>query len=308
MVTDLDPDPSLPPGLPAYLLRYPNPWGLEHRREKGLKELQSVVDRCRFGYIGLRLDELLEIVRRLDEQPTGTATMLVDDLVDRIGAMTTGEVEQLVDVLLELHRRQMPGWCRLHLDRGLQRMLFLLHVPKAHDLAYECARSERSHRRWAAYKFYGEHGLDDQARCLLAEHVAAGTIEQPSNAAYSFYPGALVARDRSLVNRLGLVAVLAVAPTTQHRKEAIEAAMTELAPTVIATICEDYPQELVWAVRAQDRTDYLPIIMDMVDDYRDDPYLLHRVVECITRIGRPDELDYAVHVASMTLDSSAAAR
>ena len=46
--------------------------------------------------------------------------------------------------------------------------------------------------------------------------------------------------------------------------------------------------------------------MDMVDDYRDDPYLLHRVVECITRIGGPAEIDYAVHVASKVLESATA--
>ncbi|GAA3348902.1 hypothetical protein GCM10020358_69120 [Amorphoplanes nipponensis] len=303
-MTELASDPA-GPALPAYLLRYPNPWGLEHRREKGLEELRYVVARCRFGYIGLRLDEVLEIVRRLDEQPAGTASLLVDDLIDRIGAMTIDEVEQLVDVLLDLHRRDMPGWCRLDLDRGLQRLLFLLRVPKAHDLAYECARSERTYRRWAAYKFYGEHGLDERARRLLAGQVAAGTIEQPSSAAYSYYPGALVARDQTLVNRLGLAAVLAVAPTTQQRKEAIEFAMAQLAPETVAGICEDYPQELVWAVRSQGRTDYLPIIMDMVDDYRDDPYLLHRVVECLTRIGGTAEIDYAVHVASKVLESAA---
>jgi hypothetical protein len=68
--------------------------------------------------IGLRLDEVLEIVRRLDEQPAGIASLLVDDLIDRLDAMTTGEVERLVEVLLDLHRRDMPRWCRLGL--GLQ--------------------------------------------------------------------------------------------------------------------------------------------------------------------------------------------
>jgi hypothetical protein len=108
------------------------------------------------------------------------------------------------------------------------------------------------------------------------------------------------------VNRLGLAAVLAVAPTTLQREEAIEFAMAQFAPETVAGICEDYPQELVWAVRSQGRTDYLPIIMDMDDDYRDDPYLRHRVVECLTRIGGPAEIDYAVAVASKVLESTAA--
>jgi hypothetical protein len=185
--------------------------------------------------------------------------------------------------------------------------LFLLQVPSAHDLAFACVRSERTYRRWAAYKFYSEHGLDDQARRLLVAQVATGDLEVPPNAAYAYYPAALIAKDPALVNELGLATVLALGPTTQLRKLAIEVAMDALTPATVAAICEDYPQELVWAVRAQNRADYLQFIMDMVDDYRDDPYLLHRVVECIARIGGPDELEYALHVASTVLSSATSA-
>jgi hypothetical protein len=149
-----------------------------------------------------------------------------------------------------------------------------------------------------------ECGLDDQARRLLALQVAAGSLEEPSNASYAYYSGALIANDWAMVNELGLTAVLAVAPTTHLRKEAIEVAMSTSSPETVAAICEDYPKELVWAVRVQGRSDYLRIITDMVDDYRDDPYLLHWVVDCVAHIGGRAELEYALHVASTVLDSA----
>ena len=137
----------------------------------------------------------------------------------------------------------------------------------AHEVTYECARSERTYRRWARRTgSTASTGSTSGRDALLTGRVAAGTVEQPSRAAYSYYPGALVARERTLANRIGLAAVLAVAPTTQQRKEVIEVAIAQLAPDTIVGICEDYPQELVWAVRPQGRTDFLPIIMDMVDD------------------------------------------
>ncbi|WP_327643730.1 hypothetical protein [Micromonospora zamorensis] len=293
-----------PRDLPAYLRRYPNPWGLDHRREKGLKDLRATVARCRYGYAGFSFDGLLDAVRRLDEQRRDAATVLVGEFIDRLATLASDDIERLVDALYDVHQRKVPGWCRLEIDHALQRMLFLLTVPGAHDLAFACVCSERTLRRWAAYKFYSENGLDDQARRLLALRATEGYLEEPANAPHTYYPGALIAKDRTLVKELGLAAVLAVAPTTQLRKEAIEAAMPTLSPATVAAICEDYPQELVWAVRVQGRSDYLRIIMDMVDDYRDDPYLLHRVVDCIARIGGPAELEYALHVASMVLDSA----
>lgn len=288
-VTNFD---AQPPDIPAYLRRYPNPWGLTHRRKKGLENLSVAVARYRYGYAGLSFDELLEAGSRLIEQPPGGASILVGEIIGRLDALGRDDVERLVDLLRDIHQRDMPRRGRLLVDHALQRLLFLLDVPAAHDLAFACVRSERTLRRRAAYKFYDKHGLDEQARRLLALQLAAGSLEEPKP----------VVKDRPLVNELGLASVLTIAPTTQLRKEAIEVVMPNLPPETVARICEDYPQELVWAVFDQRRSDYLQIIMDMVDDYRDDPYLLHRVVDCIARIGSRAEMEYALHVASTILD------
>lgn len=81
--------------------------------------------------------------------------------------------------------------------------------------------------------------------------------------------------------------------------------MATSSPDVVATICEDYPQELVWAVVEQQRSDYLPVILDMVDDYRDDPYLLRWIVDGIARLGTASDLEYALYVAATALRSDA---
>ncbi|WP_435585847.1 hypothetical protein [Micromonospora aurantiaca (nom. illeg.)] len=290
-----------PVALPPYLLRYPNPWGLEHRREKGLKNLRAAVARYRDGYGGLSFDELLEALRQFDDRPAGM-TLLVDEVIVRLNGRTTDDTERIIDVLYGLHRRSMPRWRRLQVDHALQRVLFLLQGRGDYDLAFACLSSERSLRRWAAYKFYGVRGLDDQARSLLALRVVQGEIEEPQSASLAFYPGTLIAKDAVLVGDLGLAAVLKVAPTTEMRKVAIGFAMAAESPATVAAICEDYPQELVWAVQDYDRSDFLPFIMDMVDDYRDDPYLLHYLVRCVACIGGRDELKYALFVASAVLD------
>jgi hypothetical protein len=279
--------------LPPYLLRYPHWGGLEHRWQKGRENLQAAVARHRFGYASLSFNELLEAVNRLDHQPPGGASVLVGEIIDRLHTLVLDDVERLVGALFDIQERDLPRRSRLLVDHAMQRLLFLLDAPGTHDLAFACACSDRALRRQAAYKFYAQHGLDEQARRLLVLQFSTGSLEEPK----------LIAKDSALVHELGLAAVLVIEPTTHLRKEAIETAMATLAPEVVAVICEDYPQELMWAVFDQRRSDYVEIILGMVDDYRDDPYLLHRVIDCIGRIGGPAELEYALHIAATTIDS-----
>ncbi|MDG4790237.1 hypothetical protein O7626_30675 [Micromonospora sp. WMMD1102] len=291
-----------PRDLPPYLLRYPNPWGLGHRRKKGLENLRAAVTRYRNGYGGMSFEGLLGALLRFEERSDTDTTLLVDEIVVRLSGSTAEAAEQLAGVLHELHRRSMPRRRCLQFDRALQRVLFLLRGTASYDLAFACLRSERSLRRWAAYKFYGIRGLDDQARSVLAFQAIRGEIEEPGTASVRFYPGSLIAKDAALVANLDLAVVLKVAPTTEMRKIAIEFAMSSESPATVAAKCEDYPQELVWAVQDGCRSEFLPFIMDMIDDYRDDPYLLHYLLRCVACIGCRDDLEYALHVASAVID------
>lgn len=70
-----------------------------------------------------------------------------------------------------------------------------------------------------------------------------------------------MATDAALVAAVGLARVLTLAPSTYYRKRAIELAMGSLPSAELLTICHDYPQELVWAVYDQRRTDYLDTLL-----------------------------------------------
>jgi hypothetical protein len=59
----------------------------------------------------------------------------------------------------------------------------------------------------------------------------------------------------------------------------------------------------VWAVYDQRRADYLPVMMQMLDQYRDDAYLLNRVVGCIGRTGGQGEIERAMAGAHRLLEA-----
>jgi hypothetical protein len=267
-------------------------YALDGRRAQGIANLRSTAARVAYG--GLTVDELFDALDRLDERTTTSASTLVGEVVDRLECFSPADLERLVDVLCELHVREMPPMGCLTVDRALQRLLFQFCAPNSHDLAGRCLRSRRTIRRRAAYKFYRHHGLDQVARRVLARQFADNALEAPD----------LVAVDSALVGELGPARVLEAAPTTYFRKRAIEAAMESMPPDKIAAICEDYPQELVWAVHDQRRAEYLPLVVGMLDDYRHDAYLLDRVVGCIARIGGRQEVEHALDVASMLLDDT----
>ncbi len=70
----------------------PITWELSHRHEKGLENLTATVYRCSFGYAGLSCDEALEQLRRIDEQPHGGASILVDEVIGRLDTLTPDDV------------------------------------------------------------------------------------------------------------------------------------------------------------------------------------------------------------------------
>lgn len=285
---------SLPPYLRRYLatwlptigdeeswLNYPHSsrdefvrFSLSQRRERGLTYLALTLRDIRFA----ALDER-EVIDLLAEVPgVGSTSVLVTELVRRLPDMTEDSKSYLATVLSSMAAvTQEAADKRTATDRALMRLLYRMDCDAAFRPAAVCARSERKIRREASYRFYLKYGLDETAREILAAQVWQDSERYRRT----------ITTDVGIVRKLGLANVLLMAPTSYWRMRAISCALQGDDDAEVVAICGDYPLELIWAINAGCIKRLLPKVLELLDRYAADPYLLNRILQCIAVLGDP---------------------
>jgi hypothetical protein len=71
------------------------------------------------------------------------------------------------------------------------------------------------------------------------------------------------------------------------------------------SLAEDYPQELVWAVREQRRSELAGDVLSVLLTHQDDPYLMNRIIQCLAELGDATALEEGRKVASRLLSQAA---
>jgi hypothetical protein len=69
----------------------------------------------------------------------------------------------------------------------------------------------------------------------------------------------------------------------------------------VLEICEDYPQELVWAINEAKITSLGPHVVSLLERYKNDAYLLNRMVQCLMRLGDTDAIALSMRRAAELL-------
>lgn len=302
---------SLPPYLRRYLttwlptlgdeeswLNYPGPsrdewiqFSLDQRRGRGLKYLALTMHDIRFA----ALDER-EVIDLLAEIPgDGSTSVLVTELVRRLPDMADDSKSYLATVLSSMaEATQEAADRRTAADRALMRLLYRMDCDAAFQPAAVCARSERKIRREASYRFYLRYGLNETAREILAERVWQDSERYRRT----------IATDVGIVRKLGLANVLLMAPSSYWRMRAISCALQGDDDAEVLAICEDYPLELIWAVNAGCIKRLLPQVLELLDRYAADAYLLNRILQCLAVLGDPAGLALGMERAAETLEAA----
>jgi hypothetical protein len=159
-------------------------------------------------------------------------------------------------------------------------------------MAIACLRSDRRHRRWAAWKYYRRYGVDDESCDLLA-------AEFPVEAHVEFRK--LVANDTALVSRLGADSVAEVAPDRYWRSRVVEAVLPGHGH-VVDQLRDAYPAEWLWAVSRLGDETYLPSVLALLRQHPDDADLVNRVLLCVASLGNTPAIDEAIAAAGRILD------
>jgi hypothetical protein len=309
------PEPGLYESLPPYLRRYLTTWlpslgdeecwlnytgpsrdewirsSLDRRQKGGLNYLALTMRDIRFA----ALDER-EVIDLLAEIPSVESTsVLVTELVRRLPDMAEDSKSYLATVLSSMAEvTQDAADKRTAADRALMRLLYRMDCDAAFQPAAVCARSERKIRREASYRFYLKYGLDETAREILAEQVWQDSERYRRT----------ITTDIGIVRKLGLANVLLMAPTSYWRMRAIGCALQGDDDAEVLATCEDYPLELTWAVNVGCIKRLLPEVLELLDRYAADPYLLNRVLQCLVVLGDPAGLALGMERAAKTMEAA----
>ncbi len=260
-------------------------FALEDRQARGLKYLTATMKDIRFA--GYSTPDLIDMLVRL---PTdGTTAVVIAELVRRVSDLDDISKSQLSEALGQLAADIQPqAPQRTVVDRAAMRLLYRIDNRQAFPAAAVCARSPRAIRREASYRFYMANGIDEAGREALAEKVWNTSTRYRQ----------VITTDSTVVKKMGLARVLDLAPSTYWRKVAIVRALDWNNCSDVLDICADYPLELIWAINENRLTDLLPHVMKLLEEYKNDAYLLNRILQCLARLGDENGLslgmeDYA---------------
>jgi len=300
--------------LPSYLKRYlttrysnlvasrDDPemvtWALEDRHRRGLVYLRETMEFV--THASLPTSDLIRRVPALPGDPT--ASLVVTEILNRVPRLTIREQDEVLTGLLNLlDDSQWLPTQRVIIDRALQRLLWHFRTVQAFALAARCVVSPRTIRRQAAYRFYLRHGLDDSARALLVQRFDEAA--QPSRQEDELYRQ-VITTDPTLVARRGVRRVLEVAPNAYWRRRVIEGVLGWDVEAAMS-LAEDYPQELVWAIREQRRSEMAGHVLNVLMTHQDDPYLMNRIIQCLAELGDAPALEVGRRVARRLLSQAA---
>lgn len=246
-------------------------WRRWNEEVKARRWLADNVRRARFRRLNDRA--LLEYLRELTEHDDRVA--LLDVLCDRVEKGSTRYqrlVGDIIESLAEVHPG--PGRDAVAVDHALQRLLHRLPQPFGGRVAAASLRSPRRRRKATAWKYYHRHGLDDVGRELLAsEFGVEDSVEYRK----------LLASDPELVRRLGVEAVLRVAPNRYWRTRAIEALLVDKGDA--RSLREAYPAEWLWAVARLNDREQLAQVLALLDGDDITVDIVNRVLLCVMNLG-----------------------
>lgn len=288
------------PRLPGYLQRYVTlRCGsiLDLVEDPASLIQEKLEERSRYGLA--RLGHLIEslayeesstgdLIRRLQSLPIGSADgYVVSTLVNWAERMSDEEKDGVIAALSGLFddAQREPKQRRI-VDYAVQQLLWLFDTESAFAFAAQCVTSRRATRRHAAYRFYLRHGLDDRARTILLKLVD-DTVHR-SHREVQMYRRA-VASDPNLVAQIGISTVLEAAESTYWRRRVIEGFLNTDPQTALA-LADEYPQEVVWAIRELRRTEFAPQVVRILLEHQHDPYLVNLFIECLVDLGDIDAL------------------
>jgi hypothetical protein len=243
---------------------------IEDRQKHGLKYLAMTMTD-----ISLAADSTADLINRLAALPTdGTGPVLASELIRRVTLMDASSQAQLVQALNKVAAGiQQQGSARIVGDRILMRMLYRLDFPEAFSVAATCAVSRRTTRREASYRFYLTHGIDDAGREIMLKETQITSIRYRK----------IIAKDRELTRALGLGRVLELATSTYWRMLAIRGVLSIDDVTDVARTCIDYPLELIWALNEERTEASLSCVLELLEKYKKDAYLLNRILQFLAR-------------------------
>jgi hypothetical protein len=230
------PDTGLYENMPPYLRRYLATWSpsiaagepwpdymlssqddyirdlLDVRQARGLKYLTMTLRDIR--YLSLAEQDVIDL---LAEVPGGGSTaVIVTELVRRLPEMTKESKSHLATVLGSIASgTQEVGEKRIAADRALMRLLYRMDCGAAFLPAAVCAKSDRSLRREASYRFYLKYGLNEAAREILTAFIWEDSERYRR----------VITTDVATVQELGLDNVLLLAPSSYWRMRAIACAL-----------------------------------------------------------------------------------
>lgn len=309
------PDTGLYANMPPYLRRYlatwdpsmgaDEPWPdymlssrddfirhlLDDRQARGLKYLTMTLRDVRFASLAER-----EVIDLLAEVPgDGSTAVIVTELVRRLPEMAEESKSHLAAVLASIaSATQEAGEKRIAADRALMRLLYRMDCDATFLPAAVCAKSDRVIRREASYRFYLKYGLDKVAREILAAHIWQDSERYRR----------VITTDVVTVRELGLDNVLLLAPSSYWRMHAIACALRTGNDAEVLAICEDYSLELIWAINVGCVRRLLPHVLELLDRYANDAYLLNRILQCLAVLGDPAGLAVGIMRATDALEGA----
>jgi hypothetical protein len=265
---------------------------LQDRQQNGLKYLALTIRDIH--YASHSTPELIQILADL---PTdGTGPVVVSELIRRLDGLDENAKVQLSETLRQITADpQQQASKRTVADRAVMRLLYRMNFQQAFSTALVCAISPRAIRREASYRFYLANGIDETGREVLATTIWETSIRYRR----------VIATDQLLVLKLSLARVLELAPSTYWRMVAIGKVLDPGDYTDVIAICADYPLELIWAIHEGRLVYLVPQILQMLEQYKGDAYLLNRIVQCLARLGDADGITLAVERATDLLSREA---
>jgi hypothetical protein len=266
---------------------------IEGRQKHGLKYLAMTMTD-----ISLAAHSTQDLITRMAALPTdGSGPVIASELMRRIDGMDASSQTRLAEALKKVASDiQQDGPARIVGDRILMRILYRLDFQEAFSVAATCAGSRRKVRREASYRFYLTHGIDSTGRQVLLKETQITSIRYRQ----------IIAKDKELIQALGLERVLELAPSTYWRMIAIRGSLSTGEVIDIARTCADYPLELIWAINEQRSPASLSCVLELLDKYKDDAYLLNRILQCLARIGDADSLSRGIRHGNDLLSREAA--
>jgi hypothetical protein len=264
---------------------------LDDRKARGLKYLSMTLHDIRFASLAER--EVIDLLRELPGD--GSTAVIVTELVRRLPLMGEESQGHLADVLGSIATgTQEAGEERIAADRALMRLLYRMGCASAFPPAAICAKSSRAIRREASYRFYLKYGLDKAAREILAAHIWQNSERYCR----------VITTDVDTVRELGLDNVLLLAPSSYWRMRAIACALRNSNDADVLATCEDYPLELIWAINVGCVTRLVPHVVELLDRYANDAYLLNRILQCLAVLGDPTGLALGIMRATDALEGA----